>query len=81
MKEMSKRNDYFTEFDKMDERKKRAGRADDRLEANNRDFFEKIINGYEELSKLYKNRFIPVNADRGEDAIFADIWNRIKEHL
>ena len=68
-------------IDKMDERKRTAGRADDRLEANNRDFFEKIINGYEELSKLYKNRFIPVNADRDEEVIFTDIWNRIKEHL
>ncbi|MFV0502416.1 MAG: dTMP kinase [Lachnospirales bacterium] len=45
----------------------------DRLELENKEFFESIRNGYIEISKIYSDRIKLINANRTIDEIFREI--------
>ena len=71
---------YFKlDLEEMYERKHKAGREDDRLEANERDFFERIIEGYEILAKTNPDRYQVLDAGKGKESIFEDLQRILKK--
>lgn len=70
---------YFKlDLEDMYERKHNTGREDDRLEANEREFFERIIEGYEILAKANPKRYQVLDAGKGKEAIFEDLQMTLK---
>jgi dTMP kinase len=60
------------------ERRKSRGKSADRLEQNDRIFFEKVREKFSELSKDEPNRFLVIDATLSEDEIHKKIIDRIK---
>jgi len=51
----------------------------DRLELSGMDFHEKVYNGYLELAKKYKDRFIVIDASGTKEQTHAKIIASLKE--
>jgi len=60
------------------ERRKSRGKSVDRLEQNDREFFEKVRNSFLKSAKLEPNRFLIIDGTLSENEIFEKIIARIK---
>lgn len=62
---------------------KRAGKRHglDRLEQESIDFHKKVYEGYLELSKIYKNRYVVIDASRSIESIAEDIQKGFENYL
>lgn len=58
-------------------------RADvqDRLELEKIEFHNRVFEGYQEIAKLYADRFVSINAARGKEEIRADIIGHVEKLL
>jgi dTMP kinase len=74
---------YFldVEWTTCQQRRQKARSADDRLESNAREFFERTRAAYLELYERYPDRFVRIDASRSEDDVFAEILKELRARL
>ena len=53
----------------------------DRLDQEERDFHDKVRNGYLKVASLYKNRIVVINGDQTIEAITEEIMSHIRRYL
>lgn len=64
----------------LKEAKKRMAEKKDRMEQAGDLFFEKVINGFEDLAKS-EDRFFTVDATASADQVYNRIWDRVQSLL
>jgi dTMP kinase len=60
-------------------RTRRAGLADDRLEAETAGFHRRVFDTYERLAQEEPHRIVTVDGDRPAEAVAADVWRVVSE--
>ena len=58
--------------------KRIAEKGKDRIELLGQSFQEKVFEGYELISQMFKDRIVPVNADQGVDEVFEEVKSVLK---
>ena len=56
---------------------KRAGNNPDRMEASGKEFFERVRNGYLELSKRYPERIKVINGENSKEFVYNEVKSNI----
>ncbi|UCE06370.1 MAG: dTMP kinase [bacterium] len=71
---------FFIDIDieEMEKRKKQANQKLDRMEDQQRNFFEKVRNGYLKIVNQESERFYMINGKRTIDSIATEIWNQVE---
>jgi dTMP kinase len=61
----------------------RAGKREklDRLEQESLDFHRKVYEGYIQLSHIYKDRYVMIDASRSIDEIFEEISTKLEKYI
>lgn len=67
-------------LDEIEQRQRSAGEKTDRMEQAGREFFDRVRNGYIELSRSEKRLQI-IRGERSPDQIFDEIWSIIQIEL
>ena len=66
-------------------REKETGTSPDRMELENRDFFERVLRGFDELAAEDPERIATIDAERRQDEvgelIWADLLSRLSDRL
>ena len=62
-------------------RRRKANSADDRLESNTREFFERVRAAYLELYQRYPERIVRINAADDEDRVFNSIRTELTRRV
>ena len=72
---------FFVDIDMRESAKRRYSmkKTRDRMESNKVDYFNKVIKGYRELSRLNKNRFVLLDGKRTITELQNDILNILKK--
>ncbi len=68
------------DLDEIERRRREAGLASDRMESSGRAFFERVRNGYLELSHKEPDRVVRVNGMESISAVEAAIWQVLQKH-
>ena len=51
----------------------------DRLDLQQKDFYERVYNGYKKLAEKYKNRFFSVDGSKSIEEVSEMIWEKVQE--
>lgn len=62
-------------------RRKRSLKVTDRLDNEQRDFYDRVIQGYLDLAKLHDNRYVEIDGNKPIEEIAAEIWKTVKGRL
>lgn len=65
------------DIDEMERRKKLMNKKIDRMEDQNRTFFEKVRNGYLKIAAQQSERFYVIDGKRTIDSIAGEIWGQV----
>lgn len=74
---------FFVDIDikEAERRRKLSGKGKDRMEQKKVKYFQKVINGYRELSKINKKRFVLINGKKDINEIQNNIIEIINKKL
>lgn len=53
----------------------------DRLDLQQKDFYERVYNGYKKLAEKYKERFTIIDSTKPIEEVSKEIWKRIKKEV
>lgn len=70
-----------TGFERITQRYLALGESADRFESEEREFHERVRNGYLALAAAEPDRFRIINAERDRDAVAADVWKVVANEL
>lgn len=73
--------DVETGFARLARRTESGGPAADRMERENREFHQRVRDGYRSLARAEPDRFRVIPADVGEDEVAARIWESLRDVL
>jgi dTMP kinase len=68
------------DLDEIEKRRREAGLASDRMESSGRAFYERVRNGYRELSTEEPDRVVRVNGMESVSAVEDAIWQILQKH-
>ncbi len=63
------------------QRMQQARSQQDRFESSQREFYHRVVEGYEYLAQTEPHRFIPIDATRSVEWIATQIWNIAQQRL
>jgi len=69
------------DVDEMERRKKLMNKKLDRIEDQNRTFFEKVRSGYLKIVEQEPERFYVINGKKSIDSISAEIWDQVTRKI
>ena len=69
------------DIDEMEKRKKKLSHELDRMEDQEKNFFEKVRNGYLAIARQEKERLLVIDGKNAIDTIAVEIWDRVKKLL
>ncbi len=69
------------DLDEMERRKKQMNKKLDRMEDQNRAFFEKVRNGYLKIARQESERFYVIDGKRTIKSIAEEIWGQVRRIL
>lgn len=73
---------FFLDLEpKLGIKRKSMEKALDRMESEKLEFYEKVYNGYVNLSKMHSDRIIRIDASLQKEAIYGIIISKVKELL
>ncbi len=53
----------------------------DRLDLQQRDFYERVYNGYKKLAEKYKERYFVVDGDKSIEEVENIIWKKVQQNI
>lgn len=53
----------------------------DRLDLQQKDFYDRVHRGYEELAQKYKDRFIVIDSTKSIEEVEKEIWKKVKKEV
>ncbi|MEK7165445.1 MAG: dTMP kinase [Patescibacteria group bacterium] len=62
-------------------RRHKSTKSKDRLDVQQRDFYERVHRGYLELVENHPSRFVKVDASRSIEKVAVEIWTEVKKRL
>jgi len=62
-------------------RRNKSAKPKDRLDVQQKDFYERVYKGYLTLAAQEEKRYIVIHAERAIETVAADIWNVVKKAL
>ena len=72
---------YNESINRMSKDKNRKKTGKDRMELNTKEFFNKVRNGYVEISKTNPKKYLLVDATQSSDSIHNLIWKKIRKEV
>lgn len=73
---------FLLNIDPKEGQKRRNGSLKiDRLDLQQKEFYERVYEGYKTLSQKYKDRYVVIDASLGIDEVSEIIWKRVKPLL
>ena len=71
---------FYLKIDLSTSEDRRKAFTKDRMEQSGKDFFEKVIEGYNKLASEF-DRFVTLDATKAPDVIHQQIWEKITPHF
>ena len=68
-------------FQRISERQRVLFETSDRIEREEREFHERVRNGYLALARRWPERFLRLDADRDPDRVEGDVWEAVQRVL
>ena len=74
---------FFLDIDleEMKKRRKKSGKALDRMEDQALEFFNRVREGYQELARANSERFYIIDGKKSIDEISREIWQEIEQRI
>lgn len=63
------------------ERRLKSRKQKDRLDLQEKSFYERVRDGYRQLAKKHPNRYVVVDATKSIEAVAREIWNIVKAKI
>ncbi len=63
------------------ERREHAAKANDRLDLQQKDFYQRVTQGYLDLAKKFTNRYVVIDGTLSVPDVSSNVWNAVKEKL
>ena len=62
-------------------RRLKSNKVKDRLDLQQKDFYERVYQGYKKIVKIHSNRYEVIDASKSIETVASLIWKRVKEEL
>lgn len=63
------------------ERRVKSRKSKDRLDLQEKSFYERVANGYRELARKYPRRYVVIDATKTIETVASEVWNTVKAKL